>query len=88
MNYVDVFTVCDFVNYAKSKGELVNAQVLENAGYLFVSIDPSGFWDQSHKWCKDRYGEENYIWTGEKFWFDTQEEADRFNAYYSNWLED
>jgi hypothetical protein len=35
-----------------------------------------------------RYGEDNYVWTGEKFWFDNMEEASHFYAYYSSWLED
>jgi hypothetical protein len=88
MNFADVFTVCDFVNYSESKDELVNAQVLENAGYVHVSINTSSFWIHAHEWCKKQYGKDKYIWTGEKFWFDTKEEAARFYAYYKDWLED
>jgi hypothetical protein len=36
----------------------------------------------------NRYGKDNYIWTGEKFWFDTEEEAIQFYAFFRDWLED
>jgi hypothetical protein len=60
---------------------------MESAGYLCVTIDPSGFWAEAHTFLTKRYGKDNYIWTGEKFWFDTQEEALEFYALYRDWLE-
>jgi len=88
VNYADVLTTCEFVDLFKEENRIVNANVMESAGYYVVSIDPSSFWDHAHNWCKARYGEDNYIWTGEKFWFNTHKEALLFYAFYKDWLED
>ena len=88
MNYADVLTTYEFVNLYKEENRTVNSDVMESAGYYAVLIDPSQFWIEAHKWLKERYGEKRYVWTGEKFWFNTYEEALRFYAYYRDWLED
>lgn len=88
MNYVDVFTTVEFVEHFTSKYKIVNAAVMEAAGYFCVPIDPSGFWEEAHSFLIKRYGKDNYVWTGEKFWFDNEEEALEFYAFYKDWLED
>jgi hypothetical protein len=88
MNYVDVLTVREYVDYYKANDPYVHAAVLEQAGYTPVSINPKVFWESAHEYMTKRYGEDNYVWTGEKFWFDNMEEASHFYAYYSSWLED
>ena len=88
MNYVDAFTVQEYVDYCKANNIYVFADVLEQAGYFRASIDPKVFWEAAHEYMTKRYGKDNYIWTGEKFWFDTEEEAIQFYAFFRDWLED
>lgn len=87
MNYVDVLTTSEFVDLFKEENRIINADVMESAGYFFISIDPSEFWIEAHNWLKKHYGEDNYIWTGEKFWFDSREKALEFYKFYKDWLE-
>jgi hypothetical protein len=88
MNYADALTVREYVDYCKENDTYVHAAVLEQAGYFQSSIDPKVFWEEAHRYMTDRYGKDNYIWTGEKFWFDTEEEAIQFYAFFRDWLED
>jgi len=88
MNYVDVLTVKEYVDYYKKNDPYLHAAILEQAGYIPVSIDPKVFWEDAHRYMTERYGEGNYVWTGEKFWFDTEAEARQFYEFFRNCLED
>ena len=87
MNYVDALTVKEYVDLCKASDTYVYAAILKQAGYIPVSIDPKVFWEEAHRYMKERYGEDNYVWTGEKFWFDTETEAIQFYAFFKDWLE-
>jgi hypothetical protein len=88
MNYVDALSAKDYVEHCNSNGIVVNAEVMRNGGYFLVTIDPSSFWKEAHDHLIKRYGKNNYVWTGEKFWFNTHEEAMQFYEFYKDWLED
>lgn len=87
MNYADVFTTNEFVDLCKAEDRLVYGAVMEDAGYFCVPVDPSGFWENAHTFLTKRYGKDNYVWTGEKFWFNSQAEAKEFHEFYRDWLE-
>lgn len=87
MNYVDALSTIEFVDFCKSKNKTVNADVMQVADYFGISVDPSGFWPEAHTFLINRYGKDNYVWTGEKFWFNSQAEAKEFYEFYKDWLE-
>jgi hypothetical protein len=88
MNYVDIYTVGEYVNLCNVEGIVVNADILKQAGYFCVPIDLRDFWTEAHEFLSKNYPKERYTWTGEKFWFTTAEEALRFYAFYKDWPED
>lgn len=50
---------------------------LEDAGYPYVytSKDHFGQWQEIHHWCDTVIGGDRYTWTGDVFWFLTEEDA-------------
>ena len=57
----------------------------EDAGYPYVDLSwspGSQHWDGVHRWCKSEIGEENYTWTGTRFWFLNSEDALRFGLVW------
>lgn len=80
MNYVDAMLAKDFVALKNAEGVTVYADIMSQAGYIFVPCP--GSWNDVHQWLTYRYGEKNYVWTGEKFWFNTNEEAEEFKRAF------
>lgn len=55
-------------------------EALSNAGYYHADLSgvmATGFnaWKDAHRWCIDNFGKEHYTWTGERFWFETDQDA-------------
>lgn len=49
--------------------------IFSQGGYYGIELDDFAAWQQTHKWCKENFGEEHYSWTGDTFWFETAEDA-------------
>lgn len=80
MNYSDCMSPKEFCKLMDEEGVTVYAAILHTAGYTFVPCP--GTWEDVHAWMKDKYGEGNYTWTGEKFWFDNEEDKTEFKRYF------
>lgn len=52
-------------------------EILIKQGYYPVSADPRK-WGEIHYWCQEQVGENHYTWTGEVFWFETEQAAVMF----------
>ena len=50
-------------------------EILKEQGYYPVVSDPSTAWADMHEWCEQHFGEDHYTWTGEVFWFETEQAA-------------
>jgi hypothetical protein len=48
---------------------------LEEGGYYSVDLRSAEHWTDIHQWCRGQYGQENYSWSGTRFWFQTDREA-------------
>lgn len=35
-------------------------------------------WQEMHNWCKEKFGAEQYTWTGSLFWFQNERDAIMF----------
>ena len=55
----------------------------KEAGYHSVSLNSLTEWQAIHTWCTRQVGKEHYAWTGQIFWFETQEAANWFTL---RWL--
>lgn len=80
----------DFVDawkqYDKSIGrtELIDWHSrFKDAGYHPVGLTSLSEWQDIHSWCKRYVGEQHYTWTGQVFWFETEEAANWFKL---RWL--
>lgn len=80
MNYADLMRPHEYCNFKKAEGITVYADMLLDAGYFFVPCP--GPWETVHAWMKERYGEDKYTWTGEKFWFNNKTEAEEFSRAF------
>lgn len=65
---------------------VIDASVLGSAGFPSVTIgrQHSLLWSKVHDWCREYYGPGNYTWTGEIFWFNTEEDAVVFALKYGD----
>ncbi len=55
--------------------------ILSKYGYHKISL-PNGalvHWPDVHVWCKENLGTEHYTWTGNIFWFETEQDAVLFS---------
>lgn len=52
-------------------------EFLKEQGYYSVSAG-AGSWADIHEWCDQHIGEQHYTWTGEVFWFETEQAAVMF----------
>lgn len=82
MNYIDAMSVREFSKLMEEEDVTVYAAVLHAAGYTFVPCP--GPWEEVHSWMRWKYGEGNYVWTGEKFWFDNEKDKEEFKRHF-NW---
>lgn len=48
--------------------------LLREQGYYPVAAG-LGSWADIHEWCNQHIGEQHYTWTGEVFWFETEQAA-------------
>ena len=48
------------------------------AGYYQIEISGFDEWSETHKWCREQFGEDHYNWTGSIFWFETERDATFF----------
>jgi hypothetical protein len=57
---------------------------LEDAGYPYVytSKDHFGKWQEMHHWCNTVIGADRYTWTGDVFWFLTEDDAVKFSLVW------
>lgn len=50
----------------------------QEASYHKITITVSNSWIPIHEWCEQIIGRNNYAWTGNTFWFETEEDAVAF----------
>lgn len=55
------------------------------AGYPWVDVDLNKNWQEMHKWCRDNFGENGYLWFGERFFFEN--ENDRLLFILAGWAQ-
>lgn len=61
--------------YLKHEVKPINwYKIFESAGYHHAMVG-SGHWREIHEWAVDTVGEMHYIWHGQHFWFETEEDA-------------
>lgn len=56
------------------------------AGYYSAEVDllhHRHLWQDIHEWCCDQFGQDHYTWTGETFWFETEQAAVLFSLRWS-----
>ncbi len=53
------------------------------AGYRPVEVGLHHSGQDIHEWCCDQFGEDHYVWTGSKFWFETEQAAVLFALRWS-----
>lgn len=49
-----------------------------DCGYYSVPLTGNAIgydWQDVHQWCEQQFGERHYAWTGNIFWFETEEAA-------------
>lgn len=64
----------------------VKAQEFEEAGYPMAVLRSNENWQEVHRWCAEQFRNERgvtYTWTGEKFWFQTEADRDKFVERWS-----
>lgn len=58
-------------------------EILSAAGYHRADLNDSTHWKEVHIWCVEEFGQENYAWSGNIFWFQTNEAATWFTLKWS-----
>lgn len=55
-------------------------EAFEHRGYVGVLLGQQGHreWQEVHQWCCCQFGEQNYVWTGSRFWFSNDQDAALF----------
>jgi hypothetical protein len=53
-------------------------QVFKDGGYYDVVPPSISQWKEIHQWCVRTFGQEHYAWSGNRFWFETPEDAIMF----------
>jgi hypothetical protein len=48
---------------------------LKQVGWHSVKIGLRQRWEPAHQWCIQQYGSDHYTWTGNCFWFETEQDA-------------
>lgn len=56
---------------------------LKKAGYFSYHIKTLKTWTSMHEWCREKFGDDHYAWTGAQFWFETKEDATMFILRWS-----
>lgn len=51
-------------------------EVLKDQGYYSVELSPGN--KVIYDWCQEKFGPDHYVWTGSKFWFETETDAIMF----------
>jgi hypothetical protein len=78
-------TIRDFINSNKSRSIDWNSSLYQ-AGYFSIPagrISVRNHWNEMHQWCKSKFGESHYCWTGSTFWFETKDDAMVFALRWS-----
>jgi hypothetical protein len=70
-------------DYARHLGFDGRAAVREQK-FPEVLYDPEyrSHWISMHDWCRQKFGEKNYTWAGNSFFFESQEAARWFKIYW------
>lgn len=55
--------------------------VLENQGYYSVKLRYRS--QECYNWCDEQFGQEHFVWTGSKFFFETESAAIMFALRWS-----
>lgn len=61
-------------------------QRLKSAGYYSIKISGPNCidrWEDIHDWCKEKFGNDHYAWTGTVFWFEREQHAVWFALRWS-----
>lgn len=73
--------ICNVFLRLNNRRKRIDASVFKAANYP-MAIPDRGQWQEIHKWCrevfKDAKGRQTYSWTGEKFWFLTEQDKMAF----------
>jgi hypothetical protein len=56
---------------------------LKQGGWHSVKIGLRTRWEPAHQWCIQQYGPDHYTWTGNCFWFETEQDALLFQLTWS-----
>ena len=69
-----------FIKSDQRPSELDVRRAYESKGYVSVLLGQQGMleWPEVHRWCCQQFGEQNYIWTGSRFWFVNDRDAALF----------
>lgn len=55
----------------------------QEAGYHSIGLTRLSMWPEIHEWCKQHVGKQHYAWTGNVFWFETEQAAALFALRWS-----
>ena len=44
-------------------------------GYHDVALNELTQWQEIHQWCEQQFGQDHYVWTGNRFWFEQEQDA-------------
>lgn len=48
------------------------------ARYPWVDVDLNKNWQEMHTWCRENFGENGYLWFGERFFFENENDRTLF----------
>lgn len=54
-----------------------------DAGYYQAELKHFHLWNETHKWCRENFGERHYAWAGNTFWFENEKDAVLFILKWS-----
>lgn len=54
-----------------------------DAGYHSAMPGSLEHWPHIHQWCVDTLGRDHYVWTGNTFWFESEQHANWFRLRWS-----
>jgi len=82
-------SIRSFIDTVKKEKEFPEAafidwpEILSAAGYHRADLRHAMHWGEVHRWCIEEFGQENYAWAGNIFWFQTNEAATWFTLRWS-----
>jgi hypothetical protein len=82
-----VMSIREFIDQApleSSEEQLFDwYQYLKQGGWYSVKIGLRIRWESAQQWCIQQYGQDHYTWTGNAFWFETEQDALLFQLTWS-----